>query len=258
MPHCSIQSWLHSPTLIFKFNGLKQKQLHWILFMLENWPFSRKCQESLRITVRQTLFKRRCSYFSTSSKCCSEEIANKILKAIITQQPKEAAKTVYVILGLNVHFIEGIKQVLKWLSFLSTISGALEYCHINTECESFTTPWPTLLGRSEEQYHSKMKEKGFSEEEEEKYPDRSRCLSGRAGVVCVNSCLLGLMQLFPICIHGKIWVWALRLDWQCRAQIGFPLAKPKRNGKHLCPEDSTLTSTLPNFTLGASCSKQNH
>lgn len=82
----------------------------------------------------------------------------------------------------NVHFItEVIKQVPKWLSFLSTITGALGYCQMNTERDLFLTLWPTLLGRLEEQYYSKMEEKEFSKQEQEKYPDRDRCLLGWAG-----------------------------------------------------------------------------
>lgn len=106
----------------------------------------------------------------------------------------------------NVHFIaEVIKQVPKWPSFFSTITGALGYCQINTES----------LPNSMAYTAGKVRGTILIQD------GRKRILRTGAGKVswqrqmplrlsrkwCVwmrkNSCLWDIMQLFSTCTYGK-------------------------------------------------------
>ena len=102
----------------------KQKQLHWTRFLLENWHFSSKCQGQAQNYNMSEWSKRRCSFFSLSSTCCSGETANDTPKATAPNSPKEQWQRPPLCLAPNIHFVaEVIKQVPQWLLFLSTITG---------------------------------------------------------------------------------------------------------------------------------------
>lgn len=74
-------------------------------------------KNSFRITICQTLSKKTCSYFSTSSKCRSEEIANKIPKAILPNRSKEQL-WLYILLGTKCSLHSGSNKAGTKMTFI--------------------------------------------------------------------------------------------------------------------------------------------
>lgn len=114
--HCSLQSWL--VTLYYRdFSNSMVKSRNSCTGLGSCWKTDislARAKYSLRITICQTLSKWRCSYFPTSSKCCSGEITNKIPKALLPNGPKEQLWLSTYCLVQNAHFIaEVIEQVPK-------------------------------------------------------------------------------------------------------------------------------------------------
>lgn len=184
---------------------------------------------------------------------CSEEIVNKIPKATVPTAQQRATVTVYYIQLGPKGSLHRTKQAAKWLPFLSAITDALECCQVNTEYDPFINPMTHAAGKIKGiiALLNDGRKDVFRNQRRKSILTEVNAFGAEQEVVCANEkeqWSLGYYATFPHCTHAKPWVWALWLVWQSRPQVGFSLAKPKRNWKQPHLGNKTQTRTLSNST----------